>query len=248
MVEIMRTLKITLAYDGTDFCGWQRQPEQRTVQGELEAALASITQEKLSVDASGRTDAGVHALGQVASVATANELSCETLQRGLNAELPDDVVVTGVEDVATDFHATLSAVRKMYRYVIDDGRAADLFRRHYTWRSYHRLDEVAMQRAASGLIGRHDFVSFQSAGSPRATTIRTIFDLRVTRHEHLIQIEVEGDGFLYNMVRAIAGTLVEVGRGARDASWPAEALAATDRSVAGPTAPPEGLFLVWVKY
>jgi tRNA pseudouridine38-40 synthase len=248
----MRTLKLTLAYDGTDFAGWQVQENKRTVQGVLEDAWAMITGERLRATASGRTDAGVHALAQVASLRTATQLTSDVLRRALNASLPADVVVGSVEDATEGFHAIRDAVSKRYRYVIHDGELADAFRRRWSWKVWQRLDERAMHRAAQALVGKHDFRSFQTSGAPRKTTVRTVSELWVRRgladDADLITCEIEADGFLYNMVRAIVGALYEVGRGARPESWPAEVLAACDRRAGAMTAPPQGLFLVSVRY
>ena len=246
----MRTLKLTLAYDGTAFHGWQIQLNRRTVQQTLTEVLTKITGEPVSLHASGRTDAGVHALGQVATFDTNTHLDANTLQRALSAELPDDIVALAVEEAAPGFHARRHAVRKRYRYVIHDGPRTDVFRRHYVWRVYRRLDDAAMVRAAQPLIGQHDFAAFESRGSKRSSSVRTIFELTIARPTGSgeLQIEVAADGFLYNMVRNIVGTLVEVGRGAEDESWPARALAAKDRRAAGPPAPAQGLTLVSVDY
>jgi tRNA pseudouridine38-40 synthase len=267
----MRTIKLTLAYDGTDFAGWQRQRGHRTVQETLEAVIEKITGTHVSILASGRTDAGVHALGQVASFETSSRLSAEVLRRALNAELPECVAVLEAIEVPAGFHATHHVVRKCYRYVIHDGPIRDVFRRRYCWHfTRGRLDAEAMRRAAAPLVGKHDFSSFQTAGAARKTSVRTVFDLRVQRgrgegekdeggrmkdegregrgEENFLTVEIKADGFLYNMVRAIVGTLVEVGRGARPETWPGEVLRAADRRLAGPTAPPQGLFLLWAEY
>ena len=174
------------------------------------------------------------------------------LQKALNAELPPDMAVLSAAEAAADFHATSSARRKRYRYQLDDGPVRDVFERRYVWHVRTRLDATAMHRAAQALVGTHDFSSFETSGSPRESTIRTVFELAVARGQggagDRITVEVEADGFLYNMVRTIVGTLVEVGRGAHDEAWPAEVLAARDRNAAGHTAPPQGLFLVRVDY
>jgi len=249
---VSRTIKLTLAYDGTDFAGWQFQLNQRTVQDTLEQTVAKVTGQFSRVTASGRTDAGVHALAQIVSFETASSLPAEVLWRALNAELPHDMAALTVEDAPDSFHAQRDARRKRYRYVICDHRVRDLFRRRYAWQVFNRLDAPAMQRAAAQLVGRHDFASFETAGSERETTERTVFDLTVCRHEppedRVVQVEVEADGFLYNMVRNIVGTLVEIGQGRQAESWIADVLAARDRRRAGPTAPPQGLFLISVLY
>jgi tRNA pseudouridine38-40 synthase len=248
----MPTFKLTLAYDGTDFAGWQRQPKLRTVQAELEAAIERITREHSKCIASGRTDAGVHALGQVVSFQSETRLSGPVLCKALNAELPEDMLVFEVCEAPAGFHALRDAARKRYRYVIQDGRLRDLFDRKYVWHVYQRLDEAAMRDSARALVGTHDFTSYETSGSPRLTTVRTVFDLSVERRPaeltDRIVIEVEADGFLYNMVRNIAGTLVAVGKGKQPLVWPAEVLALRDRTKAGMTAPPKGLFLVGVEY
>jgi tRNA pseudouridine38-40 synthase len=248
----MQTFRLTLAYDGTDFAGWQRQPNKRTVQGELERIVAQVTGQPTPCIASGRTDAGVHALGQVVSFTSSTWLAPPALAKALNAELPDDMLVFDVAKAPDGFHAQRDALRKRYRYVIEDGRLRDLFDRKYVWHIYRRLDEDAMRRAAGPLVGRHDFASFETAGSQRLTTTRTVYDLLVERrHDGLtdrICIEVEADGFLYNMVRNIVGTLVAVGKGKESVTFAADALAALDRTKAGMSAPPQGLFLVGVQY
>lgn len=247
-----RWLKLILAYDGGAYAGWQVQPDKPTVQGTLEAALRQITQETIRVTAAGRTDAGVHALGQVAGFATATWLTNAELQRALNAVLPSDVAVLSLEDAPKDFHATRDALAKRYRYQIHNGRTPSVFDRHYAWHYPQPLDAALMHAAGQALVGRHDFSSFETAGSERPDSIRTIHELSVARGSEAladrVTIEVAGDGFLYNMVRTIVGTLVEVGLGARDLNWPAMVLAARDRRKAGQTAPPHGLFLVSVSY
>ncbi len=247
-----RTLKLTLAYDGTDFAGWQIQANARTVQGTIRDVLVKITGEPAILIGSGRTDAGVHAQSQVASFDTASHHSCEVFQRALNAELPPDIAVLAVDEATPGFHAQRSALRKRYRYVIHDAGVRDVFARRYCWSVPYRLDDAAMQRAAEALIGRHDFSSFETAGSPRETSVRTIYALDIARphveRAYELHLEVEADGFLYNMVRAIAGTLVQVGRGVQCEQWVGEVLDSKDRSAAGITAPPQGLFLLSVKY
>jgi tRNA pseudouridine38-40 synthase len=245
----MRNIKLTLAYDGTDFNGWQTQPGYRTVQETLEAALAALTGEaRVRVNASGRTDAGVHALGQVVNFYSATRHPPDVLVRALNAHLPADVVVRDAADVPQAFDANRDARRKLYRYVIHDGPVPGLFLRRYYCQSRHPLDATAMARAAAALRGRHDFRSFETEWPNRLSSVRTVTHLAVSRAGDWIWLDVEADGFLYNMVRAIAGTLMNVGRGYWPESYVAEALAAGDRKLAGPTAPAQGLFLVRVTY
>ncbi|HYV37388.1 MAG TPA: tRNA pseudouridine(38-40) synthase TruA [Gemmataceae bacterium] len=245
----MRNLKLTLSYDGTDFSGWQTQPGFRTVQETLEAAIAELTGEaKIRVNASGRTDAGVHAVGQVANFYSETQLPVETLVRAINAHLPDDVVVREVVDVPEAFNANRDAVRKLYRYVIHDGLAPSPFLRRYCFQSGRPLDADAMRRAAQPLLGRHDFRSFETNWPNRQSSVRTITHVGLSRVGDWIWLDVEADGFLYNMVRAIAGTLMNVGRGFWPESKVAEILAAEDRVQAGPTAAAQGLFLMRVMY
>jgi tRNA pseudouridine38-40 synthase len=263
----IRWLKLTIAYDGRAYAGWQFQPDKSTVQGAFEATWQQLTQESLRVTAAGRTDAGVHALGQVVGLATETRLTNDDLHRGLNALLPEDIAVVAIEDAPENFHATYGAVAKRYRYIIHNSRSPSVFDRHYAWHYPQPLDVGAMHAAAQALVGRHDFSSFETAGSERPDSIRTIHELTVDGShvgeflhnsqltvsqklpfENRITIDVAGDGFLYNMVRTIVGTLVEVGVGKRDINWPGEVLAARDRRKAGQTAPPHGLFLVSVNY
>ncbi|MGP0068968.1 MAG: tRNA pseudouridine(38-40) synthase TruA [Isosphaeraceae bacterium] len=244
----MRNIQLTLCYDGTDFHGWQRQPGLRTVQQTLEDALERLTGSRPQTTASSRTDAGVHALGQSVHFLTASGHSEETFVRALNALMPRDVRALSAHEVPQSFHATLDAKSKRYRYVIDNARIASPFQLRTSWHIPHSLDVDAMGRAARCLLGRHDFRSFETEWPNRTSSVRTILDIVVDRREDLVIIEVEADGFLYNMVRSIAGTLVLVGSGKRPEGWIEQVLAAESRVEAGPTAPPQGLFLLWVRY
>jgi tRNA pseudouridine38-40 synthase len=244
----MRNIKLILSYDGTDFHGWQRQNGLRTVQEVLENALYQLTGSRPAATASGRTDAGVHALGQVVHFLIASRHSADTFVQALNALLPPDVRVLAAEEKPQAFHATLDARSKRYRYVIDNGAVANVFQLRYSWHVHRALDEDAMGRAGRFLLGRHDFHSFETEWPNRTSSVRTVFDLAVERAASVVTIEVEADGFLYNMVRSIAGTLMLVGAGKRSETWVAEVLAAENRVMAGPTAPAKGLFLVKVRY
>jgi tRNA pseudouridine38-40 synthase len=263
-----RNIKLLLAYDGTEYFGWERQKEFRSLQQTLEEAIQSLTGETVSVLASGRTDAGVHALGQVASFHTESRHDCATIRRALNALLPNDFRVLEADEVAESFHATHSATGKLYRYAMHDGAVMDPLLRRYVVHCNWPMDDAAMHRAAQCLVGKHDFSSFETAGAPRETSVRTITHVAVFRdgperiwsrsaisnqqlaisNSPLLFLEVAADGFLYNMVRAIAGTLINVGRGYWPAEQVAEILHAQDRTRAGPTAPAHGLFLVRVDY
>jgi tRNA pseudouridine38-40 synthase len=244
----LRNIKLILGYDGTDFSGWQTQPGQRTVQETLERAIGSVTGERVRVNASGRTDAGVHAVGQVVNFFSTTRHQPSVLVRAINAHAPPDLVVREATDVPQAFDANHDARRKLYRYVIHDGDVPDLFLRRYCFHTRHRLDLAAMVRAARPLRGLHDFHSFETGWPNRISSVRTITKLCLSRAGDWIWLDVEADGFLYNMVRAIAGTLINVGRG----HWPegrvGEILASHDRRKAGPTAPPQGLFLMRVTY
>jgi tRNA pseudouridine38-40 synthase len=244
----MRNIKLTISYDGTDFNGWQTQPGFRTVQETLEHAIEKLTGAKAHVNASGRTDSGVHAVGQVANFYTDSALPADVFVRALNAHLPGDLVVRAAAEVTQAFDANHDAVRKLYRYVIHDGPTEDPFLRKYCCHAKRRLDAAAMARAAAPLEGRHDFHSFETEWPNRMSSVRTITHLAVNRCGDHIWIDVEADGFLYNMVRAIAGTLINVGRGFWPESQVAAILNAEDRTQAGPTAPAQGLFLMRVTY
>ena len=248
----MRFLRLTLAYDGTAYFGWQWQPNRPTIQGVLEDAWHQVTGEKIRVVGSGRTDAGVHALGQAVSLTTHSSLDPAVVHRALNANLPPDVVVRQVCEAPQGFNAIDHSLGKRYRYLILDDRLRDPFSRHYHWHVRRPLDADLMNQAAQLLLGERDFKSFESAGSRRVSSVRTVRDLSVRRCEHIdgqrIWIEIEANGFLYNMVRNIVGTLVEVGQGKRPVEWVQEVLLAHDRRVAGMTAPARGLFLVKVLF
>ncbi len=244
----MRNIKLLLSYDGTDFSGWQRQPDRRTVQEVLEEAIGKLTGVVPASNASGRTDAGVHALGQVVHFYTASRHAPEVFVKALNATMPHDVRVRGAWEMPQAFHATLDAKAKLYRYVIDNGRVANPFQTRYSHHVYQRLDVAAMNDAAQALKGRHDFHSFETQWPNRTSSVRTIGHIAVSRAGDCVWVDVEADGFLYNMVRSITGTLLLVGTGRWPVERVGEALSAEDRRAAGPTAPPQGLFLVRVRY
>src|SRR5262249_14437364 len=226
----MRNIKLTISYDGTDFNGWQTQPGHRTVQEVLEKAIAELTgDERVRLNASGRTDAGVHAVGQVANFYTASAYSPEVILRAVNARLPADVTLREAVEVPQAFDANHDALRKMYRYVIHDGPVPDIFLRRFCCHSRHPLDVGAMRRAAECLKGRHDFRCFETEWPNRMSSVRTITHLAVNRAGDWIWQDVEADGFLYNMVRAIAGTLMNVGRGYWPEAQVAAIVAAGDR-------------------
>src|SRR3954465_1757462 len=233
----MRNIVLTVSYDGTDFNGWQTQPGYRTVQETLETALADLTAApRVRLNASGRTDAGVHAVGQVANFYTAAAYPPAVVVKAVNARLPEDVVVRDAREVEQSFDANRDAKRKLYRYVIHDGAVPSPFLRRYACQSRHHLDAAAMRRAAEPLKGRHDFHSFETDWPNRMSSVRTVTHLAVNRVGDWLWIDVEADGFLYNMVRAIAGTLINVGRGYWPETQVGTILQAEDRKQAGPTA------------
>jgi tRNA pseudouridine38-40 synthase len=262
-----RTLKLTLAYEGTAYVGWQRQAEGVSIQGLLEEALSRLAGTPVVVHGAGRTDAGVHALGQVASarVALAHELP--VIRRALNAILPADIRVLAVDDAAAGFHARYSAAGKTYEYRIWQGEVQPPFARAWSWHVPRPLDAEAMDRAARVLQGTHDFSAFKSAGGSVATSVRTVALARVGLREpsadvsagpgpqadagaggRFVIVRLEADGFLRHMVRAVVGTLVEIGEGRREEDSVAALLDSGDRAAAGATAPPHGLVLVRVLY
>jgi tRNA pseudouridine38-40 synthase len=246
----VQTFKLILEYDGTGFAGWQAQAgDCRTVQGVLETAIERVCGERVRVAGAGRTDAGVHAEGQVASVSLATRLLPAELERALNAVLPDDLAVIALETMPADFHARRDAVSKLYRFAIWNGARRSALRARSFYAVPIPLDLAAMREAAGALEGTHDFACFQSVGSSVATRVRTLLRVEVIGSPGgEIAIEVEGTGFLRHMVRALVGTLVEVGSGKRPASSMASLLAARNRGEAGPTAPARGLTLVRVDY
>ncbi len=256
----MPRFKLTIAYDGTGFVGWQRQTNGPSIQALLEDALAVLEGAPVTVIGAGRTDAGVHALGQVAGVTLGREIDAATLLRAVNAHLPETIRVIAAEAAPDEFHAQFRARAKTYRYQLWNDGVLHPFAHGYVWHlPPPRLDLDAMREAAAFLLGRQDFASFEALPAVASTTERDISVSRLTTGAEeirpgvpaghgLITYEIRGDGFLRHMVRSIAGTLVEVGRGRRRPEWIAEVLAAKSRAAAGPTAPAAGLFLVRVEY
>ncbi len=242
----MRNIKLTLEYDGSDFCGWQYQPQRRTVQGELESALSRLTQETIQTTVAGRTDAGVHALGQVVNFLYGGQLSLEVLQRGGNALLPPDVRIVGIEEVGLSFNARFDAVERHYRYYIR--RHHQAIGRQYSWLVPYELDVEKMHEAVSGWSGEIDFRAFCQAGAEVPHHRCFIYHAAWQAVEDKIIFDIMANRFLHNMVRIIVGSCIEIGRG----RWPVHAiqeiLASGDRRRAGPTAPAHGLFLIRVGY
>ena len=243
-------IKLTLQYDGTNYAGFQRQPNGVTIQERLEEALRAVTgDDALKIGAAaGRTDAGVHARGQVVHFRTESRVPVDRWPYALNQHLPPDIVVVGASLAPEDFHARYWAVSKRYRYTIEHAPFPSPLRRLYAYHWGRELDTSAMVAAGRMLVGTHDFAAFRSSGGAAKTSTRTITQLTVEREGLLVHINVEADGFLYNMVRIIAGTLLEVGAGRRSPMDVAEALATGDRTLAGRTLPPHGLCLEQVTY
>lgn len=248
----MRFLKLVVSYDGTDYCGWQVQTNGISIQQRLEEGWTSVTQEKTRITASGRTDSGVHALAQVCSLKTNSQLPPENLVRALNAETPFDISVLRVEEAPAGFHAIRDAVEKTYVYHVQFGRILDPLRMRYCWFVPGDLDLDAMRQAADFLTGEQDFASFESTGAERSSTIRTVIQLAIEQEEIHgfpgVRFRISADGFLYNMVRNIVGTLIRVGKKTNDVQWVQWVRDQNDRKCAGQTAPAHGLFLDHVVY
>ena len=247
----MRTLKLTVAYDGTEYAGWQIQRSRHppSVQGTIQQVLRKIAQEPIRVIGSGRTDAGVHALAQVAHVKIRSQIPCPRLQQALNSLLPSDLVVTRVEEAADGFHACFDANAKRYRYCLVTGPLVLPFERRYVHHVRYPLDVPLMRREAKTLLGRHEVRVFGGSGRSVRNSRRTIVDIQVIRRDRThLDVEIEATGFLYKMVRSIVGTLIDIGRGHTPPGTMARIVRTQDRSLVGPTVPARGLWLVEVSY
>lgn len=247
---MQRNICFHVAYDGTGFHGWQTQPGRRTVQEILEQSIQRTVRHPVALIGSGRTDAGVHALGQVANFHTTCPLDCGKLLHSIASQLPEDVSISELGDIAPDFHATQSAKAKLYRYRIFNSphRPVERLAQRYVYHYWHPLDVQAMREGAIYFVGQKDFSAMAATGMQRETTIRTVLRCDVERCLDEIRIDVEGSGFLYKQVRNMVGTLLNVGRGAHPPERVAEILESNDRRQAGPTAPAKGLCLQWVRY
>ncbi len=246
--RILRNLRLIIEYDGTNYHGWQRQKEALTIQGEIEDTIHSISGERVKLVSSGRTDTGVHALGQVANFHTKSSLDAISWQRALNSRLPHDISIKKADFVPLEFHSRYSAKSKVYRYVILDQSLPSVFYRNYAWHIYYPLNIKKMRRGMEYLKGTHDFSSFQASSCTSKNPVRTIKYIEIEKRMNFITIIIEADGFLHHMVRNIIGTLIEVGRGKIEPKDIKRILELKDRKKAGPTAPPQGLYLVEVKY
>lgn len=245
-----KNIKLTVEYDGTNYHGFQKQAGRQlaTIQELLEDRLSILTKETIQVTAAGRTDAGVHALGQVVNFMTSVNIPMSKFPLAINSLLPKDIVVKQAEIVPTEFNARFSPVSKTYRYTIYNSRIPSVFLRNYAYHVPVILDVDNMKLAARQMVGRHDFRSFCASGSSAKTFTRNLMDIEVVRQQDVITIEATADGFLYHMVRIIVGTLVEVGKGKLSPTQITDIISAKRREAAGPTAPPQGLCLLKVVY
>lgn len=244
----MKRVKLTVAYDGTHYCGWQIQPNGITIEEVLNRALTKMLEEPIAVIGASRTDSGVHALGNVAVFDTKTRIPAERISYALNQHLPEDIVITKSEEVAPDWHPRYCDCVKTYEYRILNAKIPDPTRRLYTYFVSYRLNVGQMRRAAGYLVGEHDFASFCSIHRNVESTVRTIYSLDVLQQEDELVIRITGNGFLYNMVRIIVGTLLRVGRGFYTPEQVKEILETKNRKAAGVTVPPQGLKLVEIRY
>ena len=244
----MRNIKLTIEYDGKDFNGWQKQPNKLNIQGSIEQAIYQITGEEVDLQASGRTDAGVHALGQVANFKTNCSIPIEKFAIAINTKLKRSIRILKAEEVDERFHSRLSCKRKTYRYIINNSEQGTAIYRNLETNIPFYLDESKMDEAAQYFVGEHDFKAFKTSGTSSKSSVRTIYEAKVYRNLDRVCIELTGNGFLYNMVRIIAGTLVEVGMGKLEPTDIPNIIESKNRENAGKTLQPQGLYLVKVEY
>lgn len=244
----MKNIRLTIEYDGKDFNGWQKQPNKLNIQGEIERAIEEITGEKVDLIASGRTDAGVHALAQMANFKTNSNLPVEKYPIALNTKLKKSIRIQKAEEVEEDFHSRYHCKQKKYRYVINNSEQGSSIYRNLEYFVPNKLNVEKMQEAVKYFEGEHDFKAFKASGTSSKSSVRTIYKTKVEKQGDRIVIELTGNGFLYNMVRIIAGTLVEVGLGKIEPNEIPEIIEKGERARAGKTLPPQGLYLVKVEY
>lgn len=244
-----RNIKLTIQYDGSRYSGWQKQPDRKTIEAELISAIETlICVDNIEVNGSSRTDAGVSALGQVANVRLDTPIPTDRLAKAISRYLPRQIVVTEAVDVPDKFDAISDTKSKMYRYSIYTGKSRPVMQVNHCWHRPGKLDVETMNQAAHKFIGEKDFKSFATAADKRSSSVRTIYNCQVSQEDKWIYIDVEANGFLYNMVRNIVGTLVEIGRGRWQPDKIDEIIEAKKRTAAGPIAPANGLCLMWIKY
>lgn len=244
----MPRFKLILAYDGTNYHGFQKQHNGLTIQEVLEKAIQSIVQQPVEVIGAGRTDTGVHARGQCCVFDAETSIPVYNLIKAINSKLPQDIVLRDLETVSEDFHPRYRAKHKTYRYQILNSKVRDPFNYKYTYFYPYALDVALMQEGANHIIGEHDFKCFCSAGSSVYSTVRTVYELKISKEDELITMDICGNGFLYNMVRIIAGTLIQVGSNKLPADKIKTIIVSKNRGLAGPTAPPEGLMMLQIEY
>lgn len=244
----MRNIKLTIEYDGREYNGWQKQPNKLNIQGEIERAIQTVTGKEVELIGSGRTDAGVHAFAQVANFQIDSEFPIEKMAIAINSQLKKSIRIQKAEEVAENFHSRYNCHKKTYAYIIDNSNQGSAIYRNLTFHVSQPLDVEAMQKAANYLVGEHDFSSFKSSGTSSKSSSRTIFAAQVIKEQERVVISLTGSGFLYNMVRIIAGTLVEIGMGEKAPEEMQIILEAKNRQMAGKTLPPHGLYLMQVEY
>ncbi|MFC1577208.1 tRNA pseudouridine(38-40) synthase TruA [Candidatus Omnitrophota bacterium] len=244
----MRNIKLTIEYDGSSYSGWQFQKNSKSVQRTIERHLKKILSEKVRLIGASRTDAGVHARGQAANFRTRSALKARSIMMALNSNLPEDIKILSSREVGPDFSSQFDARSKLYRYTISNASSLSPFMNRYAARVVRRLDISRMQKAAGSIVGRRDFRSFQTKTDRKVRSKKTVKKISMTKKGRLIVIDIEADGFLYNMARSIVGTLIEVGRGKLEPRMVKKIIASRDRNAAGPTAPAKGLCLIRVRY
>ena len=244
----MRNIKLTIEYDGKDFNGWQKQPNKLNIQGTIEKAIESIVGHEVNLTASGRTDAGVHSLGQVANFKTDSNIPIEKFAIAINSRLKKSIVIKSAEEVDERFHSRLNCKQKTYRYIINNSKQGTAIYRNLEYHISNELDVEKMQQAAKYFEGEHDFKAFKASGTSSKNSVRTIYKAEVYKKDEIVIIELTGSGFLYNMVRIISGTLVEVGMGKIQPEDVENIIKSQKRENAGKTLPAHGLYLVKVEY
>lgn len=244
----MKNIKLTIEYDGKEYNGWQKQPNKLNIQGEIERAIQNITGKQVELIGSGRTDAGVHAFGQVANFKIDSDFPIEKMAIAINSQLKKSICIKKAEEVPQEFHSRYNCHSKTYQYVIDNSEQGTAIYRGLTYHVSQKLNVEKMQKAVKYFIGEHDFSSFKSSGTSSKSSVRTVYDAKVEKDGEKVKISITGNGFLYNMVRIISGTLVEVGLNNIEPEDIPKIIDAKNRQMAGKTLPPQGLFLMKVEY